>query len=111
MRGGNAPSCALPLLVPSALVNLFDLSWPDHSSKADDGPGFAHRSINTHRSIFTRVYFLRMRIGRKIFFIYLSDIYLLNFIKPTFLNLHSLKEIEDVCDETKKRCGNDFKKK
>ena len=37
-RGGNAPSRALPLLVPSALVNVFDLSWPDHFSKADDGP-------------------------------------------------------------------------
>ena len=37
-RGGNAPSRALPLLVPSALVNVFNLSWPDHFSKADDGP-------------------------------------------------------------------------
>ena len=45
-RGGNAPSRALPLHVPSALVNVFDLSWPDHFSKADDGPGHSFCSTS-----------------------------------------------------------------
>ena len=44
-RGGNAPSRALPLLVPSALVNVFNLSWPDHFSKADDGPGLPYQVV------------------------------------------------------------------
>ena len=36
--------------MPSALVNVFDLSWPDHFSKADDGPVNASRYIVTVQS-------------------------------------------------------------
>ena len=43
------------------------------------------------------------------FFHILSDILTNNF-KPSFLNLHSLKEFDNVCDKTKNHCGNDFRK-
>ena len=43
------------------------------------------------------------------FFIFLSDMLTNNF-KPSFLKLHSLKEFDNVCDKTKNRCGNDFRK-
>ena len=42
------------------------------------------------------------------FFIFLSDILTNNF-KPSFFNLHSLKEFYNVYDKTKIRCGNDFR--
>ena len=44
------------------------------------------------------------------FFIFLSDILTNNF-QPSFLNLHSLKEFDNVCDKTKTSCGNNFRKK
>ena len=43
------------------------------------------------------------------FLIFSSNI-LTNIFKPSFLNLHSLKEFDIVCDKTKNRCGNDFRK-
>ena len=43
------------------------------------------------------------------FFHILSDIVTYNF-KPSLLNLHSMKEFDNVCDKTKNHCGNDFRK-
>ena len=65
---------------------------------------------NTNVEVYNANYILIKRSFAPFrFFHILCDILTNNF-KPSFLNLHSLKEFYNVYDKTKIRCGNDFRK-
>ena len=73
---------------------------------------FSAANVRSHGRIFIILisflsffYFLHVYSSKEVLhhldlFIFLSDILLKNF-KPTFLNLHSLEEFDNVCNETK----------
>ena len=60
-------------------------------------------------SQFLNILIKRSFASFRFFFHILSDILTNNF-KSSFLNLHSLKEFDNVCDKTKNHCRNDFRK-